>query len=78
MKMKYYRLLFTLLLILATLGPTSALAAPNVPDLSQTQAESNTARAEQTQWKYKYVNGVFCKRLWSVTYNRWLTEWIPC
>lgn len=47
MKKKYCRLLFTLLLILATLGPTSALAAPNGPDLSQTQAESNTVRAER-------------------------------
>ena len=78
MKKKYFRLLFTLLLILAALGPTSALAAPNVPDLSPTPAESNTVRSEQTQWKYKYVNGVFCKRLWSITYSRWLTDWIPC
>lgn len=78
MKKKYCRLLFTLLLILATLGPTSALAAPNVPDLSQTQAESNTVRAEQTQWKYKYIDGVPYKRLWSNTYSRWLTDWIPC
>lgn len=78
MKKKYCRLLFTLLLILATLGPTSALAAPNGPDLSQTQAESNTVRAEKTQWKYKYIDGVHYKRLWSITYSRWLTDWTPC
>ena len=69
MKKKYCRLLFTLLLI---------LAAPNGPDLSQTQAESNTVRAEKTQWKYKYVDGVRYKRLWSITYSRWLTDWTPC
>lgn len=34
--------------------------------------------AEETKWVFKNINGVDCKRLWSLTYGKWLTDWIPC
>ena len=37
-----------------------------------------TTRVEQTEWIYRNNNGVVEKRLWSYTYGRWLTDWIPC
>ncbi len=34
-------------------------------------------RAEQTEWFFRNNNGVMEKRLWSYTYGKWLTDWIP-
>lgn len=34
-----------------------------------------TPQAEETEWVYRYYNGVLQKRLWSNTYAVWLTEW---
>jgi hypothetical protein len=31
--------------------------------------------AEQTEWKYRVVDGKLQKRLWSLTYGIWLTDW---
>lgn len=35
-----------------------------------------TPMSEQTEWVYRYNNGVLQKRLWSNTYAVWLTDWI--
>ncbi len=32
--------------------------------------------AEQTEWVYRIHNGYYEKRLWSITYGKWLTDWI--
>lgn len=32
-------------------------------------------QAEETQWKYRVVDGKLQKRLWSITYAKWLTDW---
>lgn len=45
-----------------------------------TAATQNTAIvvcAEETEWRYKQVNGVWYKRLWSITYAKWKTDWTP-
>ena len=34
-----------------------------------------TPMAEQTEWMYRVVNGDLQKRLWSITWGKWLTEW---
>ena len=34
--------------------------------------------AEQTEWKFRVYNGKYQKRLWSITYEKWLTEWEYC
>lgn len=34
-------------------------------------------RAEVTKWYYRTVDGVKEKRLWSVTYGYWITDWMP-
>ncbi len=33
-------------------------------------------QAEQTKWYYREYNGNIEKRLWSITYGKWLTDWI--
>ncbi|QIB70308.1 hypothetical protein Ami103574_13850 [Aminipila butyrica] len=32
-------------------------------------------RAAETEWRFRTVNGKGQKRLWSITYNKWLTDW---
>ncbi len=33
-------------------------------------------RAEETCWCYRVHNGMLQTRLWSITYGKWLTDWI--
>ena len=33
-------------------------------------------RAEETEWVYRYHDGKLQKRLWSVTHEKWLTDWM--
>ena len=45
-----------------------------------TQEESNSevvTRAEETKWYYRIYNGEKQKRLWSITNECWLTDWMP-
>jgi len=37
--------------------------------------ESTSTRYNDTEWKYRVFNGKYQKRLWSATYNKWMTEW---
>lgn len=31
--------------------------------------------AEQTEWRFRVVDGRLQRRLWSLTWGKWLTEW---
>lgn len=35
-----------------------------------------TPQSEQTEWIFRNNNGVIQKRLWSITYGVWLTDWM--
>lgn len=35
-----------------------------------------STRAEETAWYFRVVDGIVQMRLWSITYRKWLTEWI--
>lgn len=40
-------------------------------------AESNAStRAEEVEWVFRTTADGKTKRLWSITYARWLTDWI--
>ena len=47
------------------LGPVSCAAGSTV-----------SPQAEETMWVHRIYNGNYEKRLWSITYNKWLTDWI--
>ena len=65
-----------LLVLLTSLLPLSVNAA--ALQRKETEiVEEEIQRAEQTEWYYRINNGVLEKRLWSITYGRWLTDWIP-
>lgn len=31
--------------------------------------------AQETEWRYRVLDGKLQKRLWSITYGKWLTDW---
>ena len=73
MKVKRIVTIIVLLVLLTSLLPLSVNAAA----LQSEIVEEEIQRAEQTEWYYRINNGVLEKRLWSITYQRWLTDWIP-
>lgn len=40
-----------------------------------TEDGGEVIQAEETEWKYRVVDGKLQKRLWSITYAKWLTDW---
>lgn len=44
---------------------------------NQHQKSASIARAEQVEWRYRTYKGKKQKRLWSITYEKWLTDWLP-
>ena len=57
-----------------------AFSIPAFAASVETQKEgTNSAiviNAEETQWRYRVYNGQKQKRLWSITNEIWLTEWM--
>ena len=76
MKRKRIITIIVLLVLLTSIMPFSVNAA-SLHNKGTEIVEEEIQRAEQTQWYYRINNGVLEKRLWSVTYQRWLTDWIP-
>ena len=75
--------LISLLLALLVLTSLSAAAfadaypeaeAPAVETLAQKPGDST--QAEETCWYFRTYQGRCQMRLWSLTYGKWLTEWI--
>ena len=68
----------TFVLCLSVIFSPCAFAEP-ICDLDPVlYAAGSTAspQAEETMWVYRVYNGNREKRLWSITYNKWLTDWI--
>jgi len=67
-----------LLFIFATLMTMSIVAtnafAADIPSV-ELNGSIITPQSEETEWVFRYYNGVLQQRLWSNTYARWLTEW---
>lgn len=76
--MKHIRKWLAVILIVSSLMvPISALG---VVDAEGTLAAPGTVSpmAEEVEWCYRKYDGKWQKRLWSITYGRWLTDWIDC
>jgi len=63
-------------------GPTVAVGMIE-SDIPVVEAEyvakgDEPTRQEEFMWFYRVVNGKEQMRLWSVTYGRWVTDWIDC
>ena len=71
---KFVVFLLTILLCCNIAVPVFAMDESNV-----TGAEANSVepRTEEFKWYYRYNNGVYEYRIWSITESEWVTEWTP-
>lgn len=49
----------------------------NYPTSGDRSEEVSVQRAEKREWRYRLHNGQPQKRLWSITYEYWVTDWMP-
>lgn len=70
-------IVLSILVFLSTTVPAFAEKAETIPVHNDTTETQVMLRTEQTKWYYRTNNGKHEKRLWSLTYACWLTEWIP-
>ncbi len=75
--------LLSLILALLMLTSISAVAFADVSneaessDATAVSSESGEpTRAEETEWYFRVYHGMHQMRLWSITYRKWLTDWI--
>ena len=70
-------LALTVLLSIPGVALAAGSEALGSSDVEVVAAESGeSTRHEETTWYYRVHNGILQKRLWSLTYGRWLTDWI--
>lgn len=67
-------------LLVSVLSPVASAASIDQSyNELQTVGESIvTPYAIETQWYYRIYDGHMQKRLWSITYGIWLTDWVDC
>ena len=77
---KFLSLLLTVLLFCSVIPSAYADSyVENSEEVSIQSGENIEPRVEETGWIYRYNKELdrYEKRLWSYTYGRWLTDWIP-
>lgn len=75
--------IISLILVLALCLSISVAAfavSPDVPEdetVDELVIPGDQPRAEETEWYYRITgDGLFQRRLWSITYMYWKTDWI--
>jgi len=64
-------------LTLSVTAFADVIVAPDGSDIEIIAVQSgDSTRAEETLWYFRVVDGRVQMRLWSLTYRKWLTEWI--
>ena len=71
------KILVSILICTILLGSVSAFCVDATVYGVEDGAGEIQPRVEETQWYYKTVDGVVYMRLWSITYGKWLTDWMP-
>lgn len=66
-----------LAMFVALMCTVSLLIAPVQAYAPPSDEGGISVQSEHVCWVYRTNNGVEEMRLWSVTYGRWLTDWIP-
>lgn len=75
--MKMKKTIIALLLALVTVvSSAGALAAEVAAPANVGDTGIVSPQAEEKVWCTRVHNGWLQKRLWSITYGRWLTDWI--
>lgn len=75
--------IISLILAFLMLASISVIALADEPcDTNSAEDEKiiitpgEPTRPEETIWYFRTYNGVNQMRLWSITYRKWLTDWI--
>ncbi len=76
MKLKrfFVRFFSLTLLMMSTLLSTGYMAYAQEINVNSVNGDV-VIFAEQTEWRYRVVDGYLQRRLWSITWDKWLTEW---
>lgn len=72
-------LILALVIALSYAVPAFAdtLEAPDGSDIEIIAIEpGDSTRAEETTWYFRVYYGMLQMRKWSITYRKWLTDWI--
>ena len=78
--MKKIVCLILALVMCFSLSATALAEAINTPEEEEISAAvivpEDQPKAEETKWYYRVVDNYYVqRRLWSITYRKWLTEW---
>ena len=68
-------LLTVAIMLLLSINVLPVFASGNALDPMAISEEIVTPASEETVWYTRIYNGMLQKRLWSITYQEWLTEW---
>ena len=70
-------LALALVLSISVVAYAETVVYPEENEISETVIPGDSPQAEETCWYFRTTDdGLFQKRLWSLTYGRWLTDWI--
>ena len=70
-------LAFVLCLSLSLPAFAAAADAPEKPGIEASADDGEPTRYEETEWYYRITDdGLVQRRLWSITYGYWKTDWI--
>ena len=75
---KYFKKFVLIILMVCSLIPVFSVSTFAYENTTSSEYNSVEPKTELTGYKYKDINGVLHKRLWSYTYNRWIdSHWTP-
>ena len=70
------KIIITLCIALMLGISTVPVHASGITPISTVEEGGVTPASEETIWYQRIYNGMLQKRLWSITYQKWLTDWI--
>lgn len=76
--MRIKKILLTIMICFLCYTPTFAIEPVTSQNFQLQDNDAPLARAEQVRWYLRTRNGINQKRLWSITYGYWKTNWINC
>lgn len=74
--MKRFLATISIFLLCTLFSPVAYAEEIEMEEIPTSSSEEAMPCAEQREWYYRINNGYYEKRLWSITYGKWLTDWI--
>lgn len=74
--MKRFLATISIFLLCTLFSPVAYAEEIKMEEIPTSSGEVAVPYAEQKEWVYRINEGYVEKRLWSLTYGKWLTDWI--